>query len=94
MIDAKAKEWAIGKKSYSTERLLQCNIEKLTYDFETKVVNFYLPQHNCTDMRGAITVAKRVSPDVQMINVYEDENLINIYLKIADKWTAQSFIRR
>ena len=34
MIDAKAKEWAIGKKSYSTERLLQCNIEKLTYDNE------------------------------------------------------------
>jgi hypothetical protein len=94
MIDARIKQWSVGKKSFNTQQLLQCNIEKVTYDFETKVANLYLPYMNCTDMTGAIVFAKRLSPDVEQVQVFEDGHLINIYLRIADKWTAQSFVRR
>ena len=93
MIDAHVKKWSVGKKSYSAQDLLQCNIERATYDFETKVANFYLPYLNCPDMTGAICFAKRISPDVEQVQVFEDNTLINIYLRIADKWTAQSFVR-
>ena len=93
MIDAHVKKWSVGKKSYSAQDLLQCKIERATYNFETKVVNFYLPQFNCTDMTGAIAFAKRTMSDVEQIHVFEEENLINIYLRIADKWVAQSFQR-
>jgi hypothetical protein len=93
MIDSYIKQWSVGKKSFSVTKLLQCNISRVTYDFETKVANFYLPYSNCTDMTGAIYFAKQISSDVEQVQVFEDNTLINIYLRIADKWTAQSFNR-
>jgi hypothetical protein len=43
---------------------LQCGLLRAEIDFEGRVVTLYLPELECTDMKGAIAYAKGLDPDV------------------------------
>ena len=81
------------KKTKTKEELLQCEIEQFTYNFHKKLAVLELPMYNCTDMTGAIAYCLMVDKKVKQIQVYEAKNLINVYYKIGDEWTAGSFKR-
>lgn len=75
------------------EELLQCNIESFTYNFCDKLAVLCLPLHNCPDMNGAIAFCKLINKEVQQIQVYEADTLINVYCKQDHKWLAKSLPR-
>jgi hypothetical protein len=79
--------------SFDVEELLQCSIDRFIYDFDDKVITYFVPKHNCTNMTGAIIYAKTIDPLVCSIYVFEDGNLINSYRKMNDKWVCQSYDR-
>lgn len=49
---------------------LQCHVRSLTYDFSSEMLYLFLPAHNCTDMSGAIRLAKGISPSVNHIVIF------------------------
>lgn len=72
---------------------LMCHIKRASFDHDIKQAEFYLPQHNCTDMKGAIKLAKTIHPDVEVIMVYEDDKAINVYTKKNKEWLSVSYQR-
>ncbi len=50
-----------------------------------------LPPFNCTDMKGAIFLAKKINPEVRLIIVYEASTMINVYFLRDQKWEAFSW---
>ena len=47
-------------------------------------------EFNCTDMTGAITVGKRLMPDVQEITVYSGDVPDILYFRQGSRWSSTS----
>lgn len=45
--------------------VLKCGIERI--EVAEQIVSFYLPPYHCTDMCGAIELAKAINPGVRLI---------------------------
>lgn len=46
-----------------------CGLESVEIDAERKVVRFNVPEMHCTDMTGAIALAKLALPEVKRVEV-------------------------
>ncbi len=67
--------------------ILQCDCEKIVFPVGSAVVEMYLPALNCTDMEGAITVAKMCNPEVAEIRTFADNKPDTFYFRDRDnKW--------
>ena len=70
------------------ERFLICGLLHVTADLTTHTVVLYLPSGHCTDMKGAITYAQRVDPEVRYIRTVAGDVEDTTYLYSVDAWHA------
>jgi len=67
---------------------LVCNIKGLAYVFAERRCVMWLPEANCTDMSGAIRLAKRIDPKVKQIQTLSDNEMDTCYILEKGKWRA------
>jgi len=70
------------------QELLECQINNFTYYFGNNLAVLRLPIFSCADMIGAIAYCKIINKNVQSIDVYEDDCLINVYVFNNGEWKA------
>lgn len=81
--------------------LMQCFVESVHYDFDTRIGTAVLRDGGCTDMSGTIKTFIRLNPKVQQIRVYTDDGLDIVYRRVpagtvqrlreSNSWGACSF---
>ncbi len=49
--------------------LLRCEVSRVEVDFGNHEVTLHLPDFNCTDMTGAISVAVQLDPEAEAVMV-------------------------
>jgi hypothetical protein len=74
---------------YFDERL-QCHVRWIAYHFDTRCCEMYLGEQSCTDMGGAIAVAKAIDPRVQEIFTFQQNGgksrADTTYRLVGDQW--------
>ena len=81
-----------GGKYYQDD--LRCFVREIAYHFKERTCFIYLEDDSCTNMSGAIALARRISPDVREIMTFQhtdDEGRARIdtcYVWDGEKWTA------
>ena len=68
---------------------LVCRIIELRYNFEAHACQLFLPNHNCTDMTGAINLAKAIDPDVIIVETFEGGKAETAYIKLNGEWESR-----
>ena len=86
MTETDLMKWVWLQDACEIEEWLQCSLSKVVHDVESQNVLLFTPKHNRPDMRGAIAYAKRVSGDVKIVQIFEDEQLITVYVKQKGEW--------
>jgi hypothetical protein len=64
---------------------LQCFWDNWVFN-RPKSLYLYLPDGNCTDMNGCISIAKKLMPEVRSITVFEAEIPVHKYAIVNNKW--------
>jgi hypothetical protein len=72
---------------------LWANLEEAKFDFWQRHVHFYLPKGECVDMNGAISVAKKMMPNVQIIWTYAGNEMDTIYWIKNGEWVVGSLLK-
>ena len=67
---------------------LVCGIDRLEYDFETRVARLYLPDCHCADMTGAIKLAETIDDHVKVIITYAGDKPDTRYNLTTEGWVA------
>ena len=65
---------------------LVCNWSSIHPGDGPDVIVIQLPKNNCTDMRGAIKIARAVMPKVTTIYTVAGGKLDTLYLKTGKEW--------
>lgn len=71
---------------------LQTSVERLEYDFNTKIGRVFMPCDCCTDMRGAIKLFKAIDPEVLRIETWAGTDRDAFYSRPSreSEWRAHS----
>ena len=69
--------------------VLMCQIERLQYCFDEKVGELWLPENNCTDMRGVIKMMTAIDPGVRTIITWAGGKRDTVYFRTGEKWEAR-----
>ena len=69
---------------------LKCEVSRIEIIPAMRLVRFWLPALNCTDMGGAIRVATRHCPAVSRIETFAGNEPDTVYMKSGDAWQAAS----
>jgi hypothetical protein len=72
-------------------RKMQCFVESIKYDFESRLGTVFVHEDGCTDMSGAIATFKRIDPKVEMVVVYSGDDLDIVYQRRNKDWDAHCF---
>lgn len=77
----------------SADDMVQTDIKKLEYNKEERVLTIYQRDLCCTDKTGAIKLAKKIDPDVKVINTYSGEMRDITYFlhDETNKWESIDF---
>ena len=73
--------------SKTVHHLLQCELKKADIPDDISVA-FYLADGHCTDMGGAIKLAKFLLPGVRRIATFSGDNIDTRYFLINEEWEA------
>jgi hypothetical protein len=69
---------------------LQCEVESIEYDFQTRSGIVRMPWMNCTDMMGCIRLFEAIDPEVRSIQTLEAGHPDTQYIRMpSGKWQAQ-----
>jgi hypothetical protein len=68
---------------------MQCFVESVSYDFETRVGVVTLRDGGCTDMSGTIKTFVKIDPKVQQIHVFSDGVLDIVYNRVDPARASQ-----
>lgn len=66
---------------------LVCGLRAVVLNDET-TVTIHIPSMECTDMAGAINMAKYLNPDVQKVIVMAGDKIDRVYREGSDKWIS------
>lgn len=66
---------------------LICYLSKVDI-VDKNTVTFYLPKGQCTNMTGAIKLAKMLTPGVKTINTYSGKETDTKYVLRGKQWKA------
>ena len=70
---------------------LQCNVERIEYDFLRQLGVLRMPEANCCDMKGCIELFERIDPDVLRIETFAGGQPDTFYWRRASgRWEAGS----
>lgn len=69
-------------------RLLVCNILSLQYDFVARKGTLFLPELNCCDMMGCISMFKNIDQGAVQIDVIVNGKPDISYRRMNEKWYA------
>jgi len=67
---------------------VQCFVQKLTYDFKTRIGVLVLEDNSCTDMSGCIQLFKKIDPSVEAIQTIAGNRKDTTYRLVDEKWQA------
>ncbi len=84
MLRTPAKQWTYNPR-------LMCAVKRLSYDFELKRGEVSMPELNCTDMVGCVTLFVGIDPLVEQILTYAEDGDWTMYQRGADDpamWSA------
>lgn len=66
--------------------LLRCGL--LRVELGQRTVVFFVPEGHCTDMEGAIQLAKQINPDVRFIATVSGGQLDTCYQRFHVEWSV------
>src|SRR5262245_48083485 len=67
---------------------LQCRILRVSYDFNKRRADLFLPVGECTDMTGAIGSVTHIDPDARMIQTWAGDKPDTSYVWSNGVWYA------
>jgi hypothetical protein len=65
-----------------------CRAVSIEYEFKLRTARLYLAPYHCTDMRGAIALAKRIDPECHRVETYAGEWADTFYVRTGDEWSV------
>jgi len=69
---------------------LVCEVNRVEYDFNTKIGALWMQDGQCCDMSGCLKLFKRIDPEVKRIQTYSGEALDTVYTReLSDKWESR-----
>lgn len=69
---------------------LQCDVEKIAYDFERRVGTLHMAPDNCCDMAGCLEFFQKIDKDVKRIETYSGSKPDTLYMLSGNAWNAIS----
>jgi hypothetical protein len=79
----------MSKPSSGTwDKRLMCDVVSLAHDFSSHTGQLYLPEGDCCDMKGCVTMFEGIDSKVTAINTYSGGKSDTIYLKDGTEWHA------
>lgn len=78
-------------KPYAYNDTLVCHFHGWRVVSENEIA-LDMPKLNCCDMRGAISIAEKIMPNVQRIYTFLDGVPDTEYRATNGKWTAHSYL--
>jgi hypothetical protein len=69
---------------------LKAAVKSISYDFDTKIGNLYMPDMCCTDMSGCIAFFQRIDPRVESIYTFSNGVRDTSYHLRGGEWRANT----
>ena len=67
---------------------LQCELERLDYDFTSRIGRLYMVDGDCCDMSACIEMFAAIDRDVSRIETFSGTEADTCYAKPLGKWVA------
>lgn len=74
---------------FDADLLVQAKVERVVYDLRRNTVEIHLEEGDCTDMGGAIALARRIDPNVRRVETFSGVYRDTSYSQLpGDQWQA------
>ena len=67
---------------------MQCDVDKITYDFEKRAGVLFMKDGDCCDMKGCVLFFSSIDPNVQKIETFSGPELDTSYVRSPAGWTS------